>query len=250
VTAPAKGTTVSGWVTVSASATDNVGVTKVELYVDGTLLGSAAAAAASATWDTTKATNASHTITAKAYDAAGNVGTSAAVPVTVSNAAPPPATNPTNLIANGGFEGTLSPWTLGGVSLPLLSTVQKHSGANSIRLGANSGPGSREPNGDSTAFQQVTIPSTATRATLTFWYYPYTTDSIQYDWQDAQLRSSTGATLINIFHIASNAQAWTQKTVDLTAYKGQTVQVWFNCHGDGYTDPTTLWVDDVSLTVQ
>jgi bacillopeptidase F (M6 metalloprotease family) len=50
--------------------------------------------------------------------------------------------------------------------------------------------------------------------------------------------------------MCDNSQVWTQRTVDLTAYRGQTVRIYFNAHGDGYGDLTTLWIDDVSLTVQ
>lgn len=85
VTTPGAGATVSGTVTATASATDNVGVTRVELYVDGTLTGTATAAPYSFAWNTTTVANGSHAITSKAYDDAGNVGTSAAVSVSVSN---------------------------------------------------------------------------------------------------------------------------------------------------------------------
>ncbi|HVE82674.1 MAG TPA: hypothetical protein VND93_07490 [Myxococcales bacterium] len=156
----------------------------------------------------------------------------------------------TDLISNGGYEGTLSGWTLGGVKVPIDSTARAHAGSYSLRCGATTGSGVTEPNGDSWAYQQVTIPSTASSATLSFWYSTYTTDTITYDWQDAQLRNSSGATLTNIFHQCASNSGWTQKQVDVTAYRGQTVRVWFNAHGDGYTDPTTLWVDDVSLKVQ
>src|SRR5205823_11716413 len=57
VTDPAGGATVSGTVTVTATASDNVGVTKIELYADGTLLGSGTTSPASASWDTTTAAN-------------------------------------------------------------------------------------------------------------------------------------------------------------------------------------------------
>ncbi len=85
LTSPLNGATVSGTTTVSASASDNVGVTKVEFYVDGTLKGSDTSSPYSVTWDTTTATNGNHTLLAKASDAAGNVGSSASVSVTVSN---------------------------------------------------------------------------------------------------------------------------------------------------------------------
>jgi hypothetical protein len=154
----------------------------------------------------------------------------------------------TQLIQNGGLEtGTLANWTAGGVYLPFTTTVQKHSGAYSAQLGAGSGS---EPNGDSSLYQAITIPSTATKATLTFWYWPSTTDTITYDWQEAQVQNSSGATLAQIMKVASNTQVWTQVTYDLTTYKGQTIRVYFNDHQDGYGDLTYMYLDDVSVTVQ
>ncbi len=158
------------------------------------------------------------------------------------------AAQSTQLIQNGGFEtGTLTNWTAGGVYLPFTTTVQKHSGTYSAQLGASSGS---EPNGDSSLYQAITIPSTATKATLTFWYWPSTTDTITYDWQEAQLQNSSGATLAQIMKVASNTQVWTQVTYDLTTYKGQTIRVYFNDHQDGFGDLTYMYLDDVSVTVQ
>jgi hypothetical protein len=90
ITSPAGGATVSGTTTISANASDNVGVTRVEFLVDGVLLSSDTSSPFSASWNTTTATNASHSLTARAFDAANNQATSAAVSVTVNNAAPPP----------------------------------------------------------------------------------------------------------------------------------------------------------------
>lgn len=248
VSAPANGATVSGTVTVSASASDpdNPTVSGMQVLIDGTQVASNTNAnSISYSWNTTGAANGSHAITAKAADAAGNVGTSATTTVTVSN-----STTTTQLITNGGFETGTSPWTLGGVKVPIQSTNRVHTGSYSLRLGATTGSGQTEPNGDSWAYQQITIPSTATKATLTFWYSTYTTDTITYDWQEAQIQNSSGTKLLQIFKLAANNSTWTQQTTDLTPYKGQTIRVYFNCHGDGYTDPTTLYVDDVSVTVQ
>ena len=85
ITAPADGATVSGTTVVSASASDNVGVTHVEFYVDAALQSTDAAPPYNWSWDTGLMPDGSHTLTSKAYDAAGNVGTSRAVSVTVSN---------------------------------------------------------------------------------------------------------------------------------------------------------------------
>lgn len=90
ITAPTSGSTVSGAITVASTATDNVGVTKVDLYVDGSLFATDTSSPYSFFWDTTKVTNASHTLLAKAYDGTGNVGTSATITVTVNNVAPSP----------------------------------------------------------------------------------------------------------------------------------------------------------------
>ncbi|MBI3305420.1 Ig-like domain-containing protein, partial [Candidatus Parcubacteria bacterium] len=96
MTAPSNGATVSGvGVTVSATASDNVGVVGVQFKFDGLNLGSEDTVAPyGLVWDSTTATNGSHTLTAVARDAAGNQTTSAAVTVTVSNT-PPDTTPPT-----------------------------------------------------------------------------------------------------------------------------------------------------------
>jgi len=88
ITAPANGALLHGSATITASANDNVGVTKVEFYVDGALKGTATASPYTYSWDTTGATDGSHPLVAKAYDAAANVGTSATVTVTVDNTLP------------------------------------------------------------------------------------------------------------------------------------------------------------------
>jgi beta-lactamase superfamily II metal-dependent hydrolase len=88
ITAPLAGATVSGTTSVTATASDNVGVTKVEFYLDGSLQSTDTTSPYAWSWNTTAATNGSHSLTTKAYDAALNVGTSTAVNVTVSNGVP------------------------------------------------------------------------------------------------------------------------------------------------------------------
>jgi subtilisin family serine protease len=84
IAAPVGGT-VSGSVTVSASASDNVGVTRVELLANGKLVGTDTSAPFSFAWDSKTVTNGSATLSVIAYDGAGNSGLSAPVAVTVSN---------------------------------------------------------------------------------------------------------------------------------------------------------------------
>ncbi|GFO57763.1 hypothetical protein GMST_00880 [Geomonas silvestris] len=89
--APAAGSTLTGSVTVSASATDNVGVTKVEFYVNSVLQGTDSSAPYLFSWNTLSLANGSYTLSARAYDAAGNVADAASVTVTVFNDAVAPS---------------------------------------------------------------------------------------------------------------------------------------------------------------
>ncbi len=92
VTAPAAGAAVSGpSVAVTAAAADEHGVEGVQFALDGVPLGDEDTSAPYAVeWDTTSASNGSHTLTAVARDAAANSRTSSAVAVTVANIASPP----------------------------------------------------------------------------------------------------------------------------------------------------------------
>ena len=71
---------MSGTVTVTANATDNLGVAGVQFQLDGASLGAEDTTAPySVAWDTSGAAAGSHTLTAVARDAAGNRTTSAPV---------------------------------------------------------------------------------------------------------------------------------------------------------------------------
>ena len=92
LTAPVSGTTVTSAsnVSITATASDNVAVSKVEFYDGLTLLGTDTSAPYSDSWSVVAANNGAHSITAKAFDAAGNTATSATATVTV------------NIVAGGG----------------------------------------------------------------------------------------------------------------------------------------------------
>ena len=98
LTAPSAGT-VSGTVTVSASASDTVGVTGVQFRLQGANLGAEDTTNPySTSWNTTTVPNGSYTLTATARDAAGNTTTSAPRTVTVSNTTTPPPPPPTSTL--------------------------------------------------------------------------------------------------------------------------------------------------------
>ncbi|MBS0544761.1 MAG: S8 family serine peptidase [Proteobacteria bacterium] len=71
---PTSGSAVSGTVSVQASASDNVNVVAIRLYVDGKLTSSASASSLSYSWNTRKLAAGSHTLLVEADDAAGNKG--------------------------------------------------------------------------------------------------------------------------------------------------------------------------------
>jgi len=107
ISSPTNGATVSGTTTISASASDNVGVSKVEFYIDSTLKITDTSSPYSYSWDTTAYSNAGHSIYAKAYDAANNVGTSTTISVTVSNTVSDDGGALSNgVTANGNMDST------------------------------------------------------------------------------------------------------------------------------------------------
>jgi large repetitive protein len=83
ITAPAGGAKIFLSTTIQANASDDNAVTQVVFYYDNTVIGTDTSAPYSVSWSTMKVTKGQHTLTAKAYDSAGNVTTSAGVVVTV-----------------------------------------------------------------------------------------------------------------------------------------------------------------------
>lgn len=99
ITAPADGASLSGAVSVTASATDNVGVSGVQFLIDGTPFGGEDISAPyEATLSSGAYASGTHALSARARDAAGNIGISASVAISVNNAAG------TNLMRNPSFE--------------------------------------------------------------------------------------------------------------------------------------------------
>ncbi len=89
LTAPADGATVGGIVQLSAEATDNIAVDRVEFLVNGASVGVPDSSSPyERNWDSTSIASDTVRIIAQAYDAAGNGATSAAHTVTVDNVAP------------------------------------------------------------------------------------------------------------------------------------------------------------------
>ena len=129
LTSPASGATVSGIVTVSATASDNVAVSVVRFSADGVTLADDGTAPYSAAWDSTATSDGVHTLTATAFDAAGN-SASSSVTVNVANAtAPPSGSTPftgTPVSLPGAFEA--ENFDEGGQSVAYYDTTSGNSG--------------------------------------------------------------------------------------------------------------------------
>jgi subtilisin family serine protease len=90
ITSPVSGAHVSGAVAVSASASSGSPVSNVSFFLDsGTPLGSASSPPWAISWDSSGVSPGPHAIYATARDSAGNVGTSATVPIIVDPITPP-----------------------------------------------------------------------------------------------------------------------------------------------------------------
>src|SRR5581483_9118522 len=77
LSSPASGAVVSGTVTITAAAANNVGVAGVRFFVDGAPIGAEVTAPPFATaWNSATLPDGPHALTATARDAAGNSATS------------------------------------------------------------------------------------------------------------------------------------------------------------------------------
>jgi len=159
--------------------------------------------------------------------------------------APPSTTS--QLLANPGFES-------GNVSWTVTSGVITNSTSEAARSGTwyawLDGYGSAHTD---TMYQQVTISSTATAATLQFYLHidtAETTTTSAYDKISVQLRDSSGAliTTLGTYSNLSASTGYALKSFNVLAYKGQTVRVYFTATEDSSLQ-TSFVIDDTSLNV-
>lgn len=73
ITSPTHGTDASGLMTLSANASDNVGVAKVLFFVDDVRIGDDSTRPYTTSWNADEATRGAHTLRARAVDFSGNV---------------------------------------------------------------------------------------------------------------------------------------------------------------------------------
>jgi cyanophycinase-like exopeptidase len=154
----------------------------------------------------------------------------------------------TDILLNGGFESGSTAWTA-------TSGVIGNSTGNPARTGAYRallcGYGKTHLD---TLRQQVSIPSGAASATLTYWLKITTRESTttgKYDRFYLQVTDTAGtvlATLASLSNLDATG-AWVQRSADLTPWKGRTVRVLFTGQEDNFS-ATGFCLDDLSLVVR
>jgi hypothetical protein len=155
-----------------------------------------------------------------------------------------------NRVANNGFEGGSTSWgqySSGGYQL--VTNTRPHTGGLSAFLGGFN-------YAHEYIYQSVTIPSNATSASLSYWWYMTTQEvSHPYDYLYVQLRNSSGGLITTLAtrNDGSPANAWVQSLIllspgDLQTIRGQTVQLRFEATTD-VSLPTSFFVDDINFSV-
>lgn len=206
-----------GTLTFSATASDDNGVVKLEFLLDGSLVGSKTAPPYTMTYDSLMQDDGSHTLVAKATDTTGQYST-ASMAFTIANG---------QLIRNGSFEkGYGVGWSnTTGMQIGAILNQTPYDGTKMAKF---CGTGSQM---SVSLFQTVTIPANAASAFLSFALHIETkeTSGTARDTLNVQIRNPAGTILKNLATY-SNLQAvpgYQLYSLDLSAYKGQTVQVYF-----------------------
>jgi hypothetical protein len=232
----------SGTISLAATASDDVGVSRVEFYVDGALKATDGSAPYQASLDSTTLGNATHTLVAKAYDAAGNVGSSNAVSFSIANG----GGGSSQLISNGNFESGVTAWTQTSGVITSDSGEPAHAGSWKAWL-----DGYGQTHSDYVR-QQVAIPAGVASATLDFYLHIDSDEgaSTAYDTLQVQVITATGKYVtLATFSNKDAASGYQEHTLSLDGYKGQTLQINFYGTEDSSLQ-TSFVIDDVAVKTQ
>jgi hypothetical protein len=189
---------------------------------------------------TASATATTGTVNVTVTGTSGSTSHSATVSLTVN----PSGGGGTELVVNGGFEGSSTPWTL--------TTGWARSTGSFPHTGTGYLLSSSNNNVNATTSQAINIPASAT-GTLTFWLNvtsAETTTTTQFDKLMIEVRNPAGAVLATLGTFSNlnkgTAGVYSQKTFSMAAFRGQTVQLVFHVTTD-VSLSTNFRVDDVSL---
>jgi hypothetical protein len=187
-------------------------------------------------------------------------GASTAGPVWGLRTAP---TGCVEVVANGGFE-TTSDWYLPATAYPArYSTAQARNGSRSMQVGIVDP--AQDKYAYSSAQQVVTIPAGVVSASLRFWLYTVSDETVLQtsppassapqallaeDSQYVKLYNESGVLVRTFWSGRLDDRAWVQYgSYDLSTYAGQTMRLYFGVVNDGDGAPTGMYVDEATLVV-
>jgi subtilisin family serine protease len=242
ITSPAAGAVVSGNVPITVSTSDNVGVVRVDFYVDSTLVGSDSTAPFAFTWNSASVALGAHTLSARALDAAGNLGTSPSVPVTVG------CGSSVQLLDNPGFESGNVSW----VSNPS-GVINNFNLLHPPRTGSFKATLGGAKSSVTSVFQEVLLPSSFCQAELSFWMKIDTIDSLPNDSLTVTVRDTSGAVLVSAAQFSNlepgfASYAEVRLTLPLGPYAGSFVRIQLESQEDS-ANTTSFFIDDTALTL-
>lgn len=248
LTSPTEGQILTGTVTLSAKASDNVAVAKVEFFGGTTLLGTATTTPYQLSWNSSALANNSYAFTAKATDTSGNVATSASVNATTSNTSPPACSTSKQLLGNPGFEtGSASPWTATTGVIDGSNPPAPHTGSWKAWL---DGYGVSHTD---QLYQQVTIPADACTANFSFWLWistAETTTTSAFDTMTVTVLNTSGTVLRTLatYSNLNKSNGYVQRSFNLADFRGQTVRLQFRGIEDSSLQ-TSFLLDDAAVNI-
>ncbi len=216
ITAPGGGATVSGTINVTASATDDCSINRVEFYRDGSvLIGTDSSSPYSVSWNTTSVSNGSHSLKSRAFDNAGHSTDSSPVSVTVNN---------TSTFFTDDFEdGNASGWTFTAGTWTVVNGDLTGSTKNGSALSTNFGGCTV-----CTIETDVKITTGSGRASVFGWRQNTSTYVELQVWDDKNkfvLNQISGGTTISTRTIARSVSANTNYHIKMS-YNGTSFQVY------------------------
>lgn len=173
-------------------------------------------------------------------------------PIVIPTALPPEDLSCPNILVNGNFEG-VDGWHIGEDPVPprYVNTFFQE-GARSVLLG-NPPENPTNVTTFSSVRQLVTIPFTTGPIQLRWWRLPYTAQAggptTTTDRQDLILLSPQLKPIQILRRELRNDGIWLEDAFDLTAYRGQTLYIYFNVFNDANNARTWMYLDNVRLRV-
>lgn len=167
-------------------------------------------------------------------------------------------------LINGDFEtGDWTGWEHGGENGQVWQKIlgaHVHGGSEAASLGRwdtsfHGYDPTAEPYGYEWFYQDFVVPDNVTYLKFNWWLETY--DTAAWDWFDAYIKDTNGNSLITIVNHGGkpgynygpywNTGSWREESVDISAYRGQKIRIYFDQRLDGFGDQQRVYVDDVRL---